>query len=98
MALAAGLGVALLTARPDAVRPFPFMLASLASIWAINFFVVLPFVSPAFVHLLPYGVTLASKLGFGLAAAGMLAMQVPARSGRFGIARRSFSNAITVRI
>jgi len=48
---------------------FCFMLGILAAIWAINYFVILPGVSPALVHLLPYAVTLTSKLAFGFAAA-----------------------------
>ena len=48
---------------------FPVMMATLAGIWLVNFFVVLPVVSPAFVHILPFAVTLASKLAFGLSAA-----------------------------
>jgi hypothetical protein len=52
-----------------AVGPFPFMVAALAGIWAINFFVVLPIVSPAFIHMVPYPVSLISKVLFGLAAA-----------------------------
>ena len=68
---------------------FPFMMAALAGIWAINFFVVLPVVSPAFVGLVPYSVSLVSKLLFGLAAASafrllaspVLALQ-PARMER----------------
>jgi hypothetical protein len=48
---------------------FLFMIGGLAAIWAINYFVVLPIVSPGFVHLLPYAVALASKLAFGAAAA-----------------------------
>jgi len=79
MGLAAALGIGLYAAvqtlNGGSVRNrtvFAFMLASLAIVWAINFFVVLPAVSPGFVHLLPYGVTLASKLAFGLAAATTL--------------------------
>jgi hypothetical protein len=45
------------------------MTGSLAAVWAINFFIVLPVISPGFVHLLPYAITLASKLAFGVAAA-----------------------------
>ena len=44
-------------------------LAVLAAVWATNFFVLLPAISPAFVHLVPYSVSLTSKLLFGLAAA-----------------------------
>jgi hypothetical protein len=74
LAVALGMGLAALmrTAprRPmhDAVV-YTFMLGGLAAVWAVNFFVVLPAISPSFVHLLPLAVTLASKLAFGLAAA-----------------------------
>ena len=77
MLLAAGLGAglyAVMRALPAGARSFgaaPFMLGSLAAVWAINFFVVLPVVNPLFVHLLPYGITLASKLAFGAVAAAM---------------------------
>jgi hypothetical protein len=79
MGLAAALGIALCAAiqilsgrlaRDAAV--FSFMTGSLALVWLINYFVVLPAVSPDFVHLLPYAVTLASKLAFGIAAAATL--------------------------
>ena len=43
----------------------PVSLAVLAGIWAINFLVVLPVINPAFVTLLPFLVTLASKMLFG---------------------------------
>jgi hypothetical protein len=71
--LALALGVALAVAW-DAMRyrvanPYPCMLAALTGIWVVNFFVVLPILSPAFVHLVPYAVSLASKLFFGAAAA-----------------------------
>jgi hypothetical protein len=78
MAIAVALGVALAFAwqsitvyRASADGVFPFMIAALTGIWAINFFVVLPVVSPAFVSLVPYSVSLISKLTFGLAAAGV---------------------------
>jgi hypothetical protein len=48
---------------------YPFMLAALAGVWAANFFVVLPIVSPAFIHMVPYAISLTSKLMFGAAAA-----------------------------
>jgi hypothetical protein len=76
MALAVTLGMALAFAwralsarRSAAASPFPFMLAVLAGVWAVNFFVLLPIVGPGFVHLVPYSVSLMSKLLFGLAAA-----------------------------
>jgi hypothetical protein len=48
------------------------VLPILACVWAINFFVVLPLISPAFVTLVPYPVSLVSKLLFGVAAAAVL--------------------------
>lgn len=49
-------------------------LMALATVWAVNFLVILPILHPAFVHLLPYPVTLLSKLLFGLAMARVLMM------------------------
>jgi hypothetical protein len=76
MALAVTLGIALAfgwralsSHRPEIVSPFPFMLAALVAVWAVNFFVALPIISPAFIHLVPYPVSLVSKVLFGLAAA-----------------------------
>ncbi len=48
---------------------YPFMLAALAGVWATNFFVVLPIVSPAFIPMAPYAISLTSKLLFGVSAA-----------------------------
>ena len=48
------------------------VLAALAGVWAFNFFVALPAISPAFITMLPYAVSLTSKLLFGLAAAETL--------------------------
>ena len=79
MTLALALGVALAcawralrTSKIAVIGPYPFMLAALAGVWGTNFFVILPVVSPAFVHMVPYAVSLASKLLFGLAAAAAL--------------------------
>jgi len=80
MALSAGLGVALLAAakgsgllrRESASPAYGWALLALGAIWSLNFFAVLPIVSPGFVHLLPYPVTLASKLLFAVAAVGTL--------------------------
>ena len=57
--------------------------ASLALVWAINFFVVLPALNPAFVTLLPYGVTLASKVLFGIAMGSVLLNSSPRRALRY---------------
>ena len=60
-------------------------MVALAAVWAVNFLVILPVVHPAFVHLLPYPVTLLSKLFFGLAMGWSLAADrahAPAFRGR----------------
>ena len=46
--------------------------AVLVTVWAVNFFVVLPALNPAFVTLMPYTVTLVSKVLFAIAMAGVL--------------------------
>ena len=86
MMLAVTLGVALASVwqalqqrTTRFANPYPFTLAVLGGVWALNFFVVLPIVSPDFVHLVPYTASLASKLLFGIAAA-------PALSSRFAAA------------
>jgi hypothetical protein len=65
------------------------MLAALAGVWAVNFFVVLPLVSPAFVHIVPYAVSLTSKLLFGVAAAEIV------RDDAIFAARRQISSRIS---
>jgi hypothetical protein len=77
MALAVTLGIALASmwqVLPEGWRKahLIFGAAALTCVWATNFFVVLPIVSPDFVHVVPYSVSLASKLLFGLAAAHVL--------------------------
>jgi hypothetical protein len=78
MMLAVMLGVALaglwqaLAQTRRVSSPYVVGCALLASVWVINFFVVLPVISPAFVHLLPLSVSLVSKLLFGFAAAETL--------------------------
>ena len=39
----------------------------LVLVWMVNFFIILPMLNPAFVTLLPYSVSFASKLLFGIA-------------------------------
>ena len=82
MTLAVGLGVVLAFAwravsanRAQSISPYPVTLAALAGVWALNFFVVLPIISPAFIHMVPYAVSLSSKLLFGLAAAAVIRRQ-----------------------
>lgn len=42
---------------------------TLASVWTMNFFVVLPVLNPVFITLIPYPVSFASKMLFALAMA-----------------------------
>ena len=97
MVLAAALGIILVAIRPSAIPSLAFMLGSLAVVWAINFFIVLPSLSPPFVHLLPYGVTLVSKLAFGVAAAGVMALRPSVRPELFGTLRFPVSIGVAIR-
>jgi hypothetical protein len=91
LALAAMLGIAIMfawnPARVNTARAAPLytaLLLTLAAVWAINFFMVLPVLSPEFVTLLPLPVTLASKLMFGCAAAAALRRLFPVRGQNSG--------------
>ena len=68
---------------------FAGVLVLLAAIWAVNFLVVLPAISPDFVAMVPYAVSLTSKLLFGLAAAETLRSNAPAAEAFTMAARRS---------
>lgn len=66
---------------------YRFLPAALAAVWVFNFFVLLPLIDPyyadlhsSFTEILPYPVTLFSKLLFGLAAAAVLTRQARAQS------------------
>lgn len=60
---------------------FVTSIAALVVIWAANFFVVLPRVNPAFVTLMPYTVTLISKIGFGIAMSWIFAANLHGLAG-----------------
>jgi hypothetical protein len=82
LTLAVGLGVGvafairvLLLWYGRVYAEFSLVILTLATVWAVNFLLVLPYLNPRFVDLLPYSVTLASKLLFGLAAATVLRNQ-----------------------
>ncbi len=83
MALSIALGVALaklllgllVPTRHGGSALLAAALAALVAVWAINFFVILPLLNPGFVTLLPFAVTLVSKLLFGLAMGIALAAQ-----------------------
>lgn len=46
----------------------------LVAVWTVNFLVLLPWLNPAFIALLPFGVTFVSKLLFALALWGTFAV------------------------
>jgi len=46
---------------------------ALATVWTVNFFVVLPALNPVFITLMPYSVTFASKMLFAVTMGGVLA-------------------------
>jgi len=77
MAIALALGIALAAAwqtlaKVSASSRYGFVLAALIGVWVMNFFVVLPVVSPDFIQAIPYTVSFVSKLLFGIAAAEAL--------------------------
>ena len=78
----AGAALDNLEMKPDVTNPLPFSLATLAVIWVINFFVVLPIIRPEFVHVVPYGVSLTSSLLFGAAVAAVLYDKLAFSPGR----------------
>jgi hypothetical protein len=93
MVLAVLLGVAVaclwqvMARRQGLSGGYMSVLAALAAVWVVNFFVLLPMISPAFVHMVPYAVSLTSMLLFGLAAAETLR--------RFAIADEAKTPAMT---
>lgn len=57
-------------ARPHGmVATLAISVLTLATVWTMNFFVVLPVLNPVFITLMPYPVTFASKMLFALAMA-----------------------------
>jgi hypothetical protein len=75
LAVLLGIGLAVLLQVLGARRVatlYTVSLLALAAVWATNFFIVLPILSPAFVLAVPYAVSLTSKLLFGFAAAETL--------------------------
>lgn len=57
-------------ARPHGmVATLAVSVSTLATVWTMNFFVVLPVLNPVFITLMPYPVTFASKMLFALAMA-----------------------------
>lgn len=79
MAVAVAAQALLLRSRSALLEPC-FVVVSLIAVWAFNFFVLLPVINPEFVHLLPLGVTLASKVSFGVAAALVMSAASTRRS------------------
>lgn len=57
---------------PKQISPYAIIPVVLVGIWAINFLIVLPLVDPSFVQIVPYPVSLVSKLLFGVATAATI--------------------------
>lgn len=97
MTLAVMLGIALAglwqaLARTHGIGSlYAVALAVLAGVWALNFLVVLPATNPAFVLLVPYSVSLLSKLLFGLAAAETLRRCATSEAARIPAGTRTAS-------
>jgi hypothetical protein len=77
MVIAVALGVALAAVlqplfRRSSALGSAAVVAVLIGIWSMNFLVVLPQINPAFVTLVPYVVSFASKTLFGVATASVL--------------------------
>jgi len=93
MTIAVTLGIALAAAWQVVAKytsstraQYGFVVAALIGVWAMNFFVVLPVISPNFIHLAPYAVSFVSKLLFGIAAAEVL-RRAATQAVRAGYAR-----------
>ena len=88
MAIAAILGMAVAAAlapmRLQGARLYGALIWTLAAVWLVNFMIVLPLINPAFVDIVPLGVSFTSKLLFGIAAAACL--QFGGRAARVGVA------------
>lgn len=80
LAIALGLAVAVMLRRivpqlAGSMAELGLIVAVLATVWAVNFLIILPVLNPAFVHVVPLPVSFISKLLFGLAAALVLRMK-----------------------
>ncbi|TMJ01143.1 MAG: hypothetical protein E6G97_17505 [Alphaproteobacteria bacterium] len=84
MAIAATLGMlvaaGLAPLRLDGARLYGALTWVLAVVWAVNFMIVLPLINPAFVEIVPLGVSFVSKVVFGLATA--MCLQFTGRAAR----------------
>jgi len=80
-ALAALLGIAVAVAirsyLPRLARTWVetvLVIGTLGVVWMVNFLIILPAINPAFVHIVPMPVSLASKMLFGIATVLVLRM------------------------
>ena len=91
LALAAGFAYTFRNLLRIAEAGFDELIAAsilvLCAIWAMNFFVLLPRINPAFVALLPLPVTLASKMLFGIAMGGVFCAESDVWHAEFAEAR-----------
>lgn len=77
LAITLGIAIAVLVrsllprTAPPLIEPAA-VISLLVGVWAINFFLILPAINPAFVTLVPYTASLISKILFGASAAFVL--------------------------
>ena len=71
----------MLASRIDVLAVLVVSGTALVGIWAINVFVILPMINADFVTLMPYTVTLVSKLGFGIAMGWVFVVRGVASAG-----------------
>lgn len=71
----------MLASRIDVLAVLVVSGAALVGMWAVNGFVILAMVNADFVTLMPYTVTLASKLGFGIAMGWVFVVRGMASAG-----------------
>jgi len=71
----------MLASRIDVLAVLVVSGTALVGIWAINVFAILPMINADFVTLMPYTVTLVSKLGFGIAVGLVFVVRGMASAG-----------------
>ena len=72
LGLAIGLGLRFTGRRRDFATTLAMVIGALTLVWVVNFFAILPLLSPRFAAMMPYSVTLLSKVLFAVAMACVL--------------------------
>jgi hypothetical protein len=72
LGLAIGAGLLFTGRRRDFATMLALLIGALTLVWLVNFFAILPLLNPRFAVLMPYSVTLLSKVLFAVAMACVL--------------------------